>query len=159
MNVCAVPRIWHHLMDLVSSQHTTIIITTHYIEEARQAHMVSRAGDALLLCSWCSSLFLLTDIPGPSLSAIFQFLSPPPLPLLLFESPYLHTYLPSYLPLFPCPSTLTPFPLFLFVSAYLYLLPTFLYTLYLPSSLSLSLFINIPHNGTQASKLCYMFIW
>ena len=51
MNVCAVLRIWHHLADLVSSQHTTIIITTHYIEEARQAHMVSRAGDTLPLCS------------------------------------------------------------------------------------------------------------
>ena len=33
-------RIWHHLLELVSSQQTTIIITTHYIEEARQAHVV-----------------------------------------------------------------------------------------------------------------------
>ncbi len=33
-------RIWRHLMELVSSQQITIVITTHYIEEARQAHVV-----------------------------------------------------------------------------------------------------------------------
>ena len=37
-----IDRIWHHLLNQVSSQQTTIIITTHYIEEARQAHMVRR---------------------------------------------------------------------------------------------------------------------
>lgn len=33
-------NIWDHLMDL-AAQGKTIIITTHYIEEARQAHSVS----------------------------------------------------------------------------------------------------------------------
>lgn len=33
-------NIWDHLMSL-AAQGKTIIITTHYIEEARQAHMVS----------------------------------------------------------------------------------------------------------------------
>ena len=34
-------RIWEHLVELVSSSRTTIVITTHYIEEARQANVVS----------------------------------------------------------------------------------------------------------------------
>ncbi len=33
-------RIWEHLKMMASSSQTTIIITTHYIEEARQAHLV-----------------------------------------------------------------------------------------------------------------------
>ena len=32
-------RIWHHLLEIAVDQ-TTIVITTHYIEEARQAHLV-----------------------------------------------------------------------------------------------------------------------
>lgn len=38
--VPSVARIWQHLLDLVSTQHSTIIVTTHYIEEARQASVV-----------------------------------------------------------------------------------------------------------------------
>lgn len=34
-------RIWQHMLDIVSTGNTTIIITTHYIEEAKQAHLVS----------------------------------------------------------------------------------------------------------------------
>lgn len=34
-------RIWDHLLDMVQQYQTTIVITTHYIEEARQAHTVS----------------------------------------------------------------------------------------------------------------------
>ncbi len=34
-------RIWEHLVELVSTGRTTIVITTHYIEEARQANYVS----------------------------------------------------------------------------------------------------------------------
>ena len=34
-------RIWRHLLEITSTGNTTIILTTHYIEEARQAHMVS----------------------------------------------------------------------------------------------------------------------
>lgn len=33
--------IWNHLCKLVSRGQTTVIITTHYIEEARQSHSVS----------------------------------------------------------------------------------------------------------------------
>lgn len=42
--------IWDYLLKLVSEQNKTIIITTHYIEEAKQAHMVS-------LCFFYSFLF------------------------------------------------------------------------------------------------------
>lgn len=34
-------RIWEHLAELVATSRTTIVITTHYIEEARQANLVS----------------------------------------------------------------------------------------------------------------------
>eukprot|EP00117_Sycon_ciliatum_P049119 scpid21523/ scgid0343/ ABC transporter G family member 23; ABC transporter ABCG.23 len=42
-------RIWQHLRELVADGQTTVIITTHYIEEARQADMVAmmRAGRLL----------------------------------------------------------------------------------------------------------------
>jgi ABC-type multidrug transport system ATPase subunit len=33
--------IWEYLVDLSKTKRTTIIITTHYIEETRQANMVS----------------------------------------------------------------------------------------------------------------------
>jgi ABC-type multidrug transport system ATPase subunit len=42
-------RIWGHLLELVSTKQTTIVITTHYIEEARQAHVVGLMRDGLLL--------------------------------------------------------------------------------------------------------------
>jgi len=58
-------RIWLHLSDL-SSEGKTIIITTHYIEEARRAHTVGmmRSGiilsedapENLLKCYGCSTL-------------------------------------------------------------------------------------------------------
>ena len=35
-------RIWGHLTELTSSHQSTVIITTHYIEEAKMAHTVSR---------------------------------------------------------------------------------------------------------------------
>ena len=38
--VCLSYRIWEHLVELVSTARTTIVITTHYIEEARQANIV-----------------------------------------------------------------------------------------------------------------------
>ena len=41
-------RIWQHLLELVERTRTTIIITTHYIEEARQAQVVSNAAQHLL---------------------------------------------------------------------------------------------------------------
>ena len=33
-------RIWNHLVRLSSTHGRTVIITTHYIEEARQSHAV-----------------------------------------------------------------------------------------------------------------------
>ena len=41
-------RIWSHLLEMTSTGNTTILITTHYIEEARQAHMVSGICDLYL---------------------------------------------------------------------------------------------------------------
>lgn len=35
------------MTELVTTQHTTIIITTHYIEEARQANMVSHQAPTM----------------------------------------------------------------------------------------------------------------
>lgn len=35
------PRIWQHLVEIVKDGQVSVIITTHYIEEAGQAHMVS----------------------------------------------------------------------------------------------------------------------
>lgn len=42
-------KIWQHLLDLVQTTQATIIITTHYIEEARQAHLVGLMRDGRLL--------------------------------------------------------------------------------------------------------------
>ncbi|KAL5460126.1 hypothetical protein EMCRGX_G033553 [Ephydatia muelleri] len=42
-------KIWHHLTQLIQTQQTTIVITTHYIEEARQAHLVGLMRDGVLL--------------------------------------------------------------------------------------------------------------
>lgn len=42
-------KIWHHMIELASNQQTTIIITTHYIEEARQANVVGLMRDGQLL--------------------------------------------------------------------------------------------------------------
>lgn len=40
--------IWNHLVHITKAGQKTVIITTHYIEEARQAHTVSiRDGTAL----------------------------------------------------------------------------------------------------------------
>ena len=33
-------RIWRHLMELANTRQTTVIVTTHYIEEAKMAHTV-----------------------------------------------------------------------------------------------------------------------
>ena len=43
-------RIWEHLVSLAEEEHMTIIITTHYIEEARRAHTVGflRRGKLLV---------------------------------------------------------------------------------------------------------------
>ena len=43
-------RIWDHLIVLSQKESTTVIITTHYIEEARRAHVVAfmREGNILV---------------------------------------------------------------------------------------------------------------
>ncbi|GAB6022188.1 hypothetical protein CHUAL_006323 [Chamberlinius hualienensis] len=41
--------IWNHLMDLVNQTDTTVLITTHYIEEARMAHNVGLLLNGKLL--------------------------------------------------------------------------------------------------------------
>ncbi|XP_072907315.1 ABC transporter G family member 20 isoform X1 [Hemitrygon akajei] len=42
-------RIWQHLVDIVKDQRTSVIITTHYIEEARQADLVGLMRNGKLL--------------------------------------------------------------------------------------------------------------
>lgn len=42
-------KIWDHLTTISRTSHTTVIITTHYIEEARQAHMVGLMRNGCLL--------------------------------------------------------------------------------------------------------------
>ncbi|CAG2053672.1 unnamed protein product [Timema podura] len=42
-------NIWEHLVDIAKSGNKTIIITTHYIEEARQAHMIGMMRSGRLL--------------------------------------------------------------------------------------------------------------
>ena len=42
-------KIWNHLMELATEQNRTILITTHYIEEARQAHYVGLMRHGKLL--------------------------------------------------------------------------------------------------------------
>ena len=46
MFVSFVHRIWSHLTEMASSNNTTIVLTTHYIEEARQAHLVTARDDS-----------------------------------------------------------------------------------------------------------------
>ncbi|KAI0241754.1 ABC transporter G family member 20 [Lamellibrachia satsuma] len=41
--------IWDHMLEISQSRKTTIIITTHYVEEARQANMVGLMRDGRLL--------------------------------------------------------------------------------------------------------------
>ncbi|XP_034254913.1 ABC transporter G family member 20-like [Thrips palmi] len=41
--------IWDHLMEMVRTKRTTVIITTHYIEEARQAHAIGLMRHGVLL--------------------------------------------------------------------------------------------------------------
>lgn len=40
MHLSDVYRIWQHLVEIVKGGQVSVIITTHYIEEARQANMV-----------------------------------------------------------------------------------------------------------------------
>lgn len=42
-------KIWNHLVDIAKQTHTTIIITTHYIEEARKADRVGLIRNGRIL--------------------------------------------------------------------------------------------------------------
>lgn len=47
--------IWNHLVQITKDGNKTVIITTHYIEEARQAHTVSIRTTSSRCCYWHSS--------------------------------------------------------------------------------------------------------
>ncbi|XP_054276021.1 ABC transporter G family member 23-like [Macrosteles quadrilineatus] len=42
-------NIWQHLVYMATKEHKTIVITTHYIEEARQAHTIGLMREGVLL--------------------------------------------------------------------------------------------------------------
>lgn len=42
-------RIWTHMVDISAKSNTTIIITTHYIEEARKAHAIGLMRNGKIL--------------------------------------------------------------------------------------------------------------
>ncbi|KAK9499828.1 hypothetical protein O3M35_002789 [Rhynocoris fuscipes] len=52
--------IWEHLLKLASNGKKTIIITTHYIEEARQAHIVGLMRGGVLLCEETPTQLMIT---------------------------------------------------------------------------------------------------
>ncbi|XP_042891454.1 ABC transporter G family member 20-like [Penaeus japonicus] len=62
--------IWQHLLEVCKSGHTTIIITTHYIEEARQADKVGLMRGGRLLAETSPSS-LISHFGIPSLEDIF----------------------------------------------------------------------------------------
>ncbi|XP_065560210.1 ABC transporter G family member 20-like isoform X2 [Artemia franciscana] len=62
--------IWDHLVSLVREQHKTVIITTHYIEEARQANTIGMMRSGRLLAEE-SPQTLLSIYNLPSLEDVF----------------------------------------------------------------------------------------
>jgi len=48
--------IWNHLVQITKDGNKTVIITTHYIEEARQAHTVSNSELEVTGCVECDSV-------------------------------------------------------------------------------------------------------
>ena len=51
-------KLWHYLLELVKTEDVTILITTHYIEEARQADIVGLMRDGRLLAEAAPSELL-----------------------------------------------------------------------------------------------------
>ncbi|XP_063225660.1 ABC transporter G family member 20-like isoform X2 [Bacillus rossius redtenbacheri] len=66
--------IWEHLRCVADRYHTTIIITTHYIEEARHAHRIGLMRSGHLLDEDCPGR-LLAKYGCPSLEQVFLQLS------------------------------------------------------------------------------------
>ena len=60
-------RIWSHLLDLVGDRGKTIVITTHYIEEAKQANVVGLLRNGRLLAE---------DPPQVSQQTVCRFTKP-----------------------------------------------------------------------------------
>ncbi|XP_064595500.1 ABC transporter G family member 23-like [Liolophura sinensis] len=64
-------KIWSHLMEITQgSHHTTVIITTHYIEEARQADVVGLMRNGCLLAE-SAPADLMLQYSQPSLEDVF----------------------------------------------------------------------------------------
>ncbi|XP_050435572.1 ABC transporter G family member 23-like [Adelges cooleyi] len=66
--------IWNHLVHITTETGTTVIITTHYIEEARQAHKIGLMRNGRLLAEE-SPAVLLTRYDCQSLEEVFLKLS------------------------------------------------------------------------------------
>ena len=62
--------IWSHLLGLVTEHQKTIIITTHYIEEAKQASVVGMMRNGQLLAEEAPNI-LLERFTLPSLEDVF----------------------------------------------------------------------------------------
>ncbi|XP_052133158.1 ABC transporter G family member 20-like, partial [Frankliniella occidentalis] len=66
--------IWDHLMEMVTTKKTTVIITTHYIEEARSAHAIGLMRNGVLLAQ-ASPEDLLTRFHCDNLEDVLLLLS------------------------------------------------------------------------------------
>ncbi|KAG4069757.1 hypothetical protein HA402_003198 [Bradysia odoriphaga] len=67
-------NIWDHLVDITSTGNRTVIITTHYIEETRQAHMIGLMRGGKFLAEE-TPVFLLQKYHCESLEDVFLKLS------------------------------------------------------------------------------------
>ena len=63
-------RIWKHLLQLSSEEKTSIMITTHYIDECRRAHVVGLIRNGKLLAE-SSPNILLTHFKTDNLENVF----------------------------------------------------------------------------------------
>ncbi|XP_065916588.1 ABC transporter G family member 20-like isoform X1 [Dysidea avara] len=63
-------KIWRHLVELTTTKQSTVIITTHYIEEAKMAHNVGFMRDGILLAQ-SSPENLMRAYNTTSLEAVF----------------------------------------------------------------------------------------
>lgn len=52
-------NIWNHLVDITKHGKTTVIITTHYIDETRQAHLVSEYYKNFVISAYTTYYYVL----------------------------------------------------------------------------------------------------